>query len=1025
LHRVPARETLELACNRNKKFAVISFLLCVFRFSSYVQSSYRPPPTQTSERSGLEEIFSMKTLPASKAGSHGIDLVSIIRIGTIAVVIALICVPLFSSSSASSIKQTSTGRPSAAADVHLNTVSANRRSAVPATSFPVINSLATAGLSSAFVLSQTIETFSADCLTAKSVFNLGDVICVKVTGAPDGLRLALINPSGFIVDTRAVTADPQQETFQLPTTQISTIAGFFTAQNRGTWLVNLIAADNSVSFTNRIDVKDPQGVAADVSITKGLVSGDLPTGSGQNVVYNVVVNNYGPDDAANVSFTDQTPSNTTFVSLTQLSGPTFACTKPTVGASGTTTCTIATLPWNGNNSAIFEIVYQSSSATGSIQAGDVAVTSTTADITTDNNVGSGPGYGVGGSTASTCDLTCPSNITATADTVQDVDGVPTNGTIVTFGSGSSTGTCGAISANPASGSFFPVGTTPVTVSSSDGASCTFLVTVTTSGSPVSISCPSNVTANASSDCEASVTLGTPTTTGDNVTVTSTRSDGKPLSAGFPTGTTTVTWTATNSSATESCSQTVTVVDVTPPVITVDAPAPASADASCQAAIPDLTAVAQVSDNCACSGSDQTDSCVGREAIAVVQSPAAGTLVGLGSHQITLTANDGSDNNGGAGNSTSVTVNFVVSDITAPTFTSVPADVTVYTGGGATTCDTVVDPGTALASDNCVGPVTVTRAPTGNTFPVGTTNVVWTATDAAGNTATATQHVTVNDNTVPTITAPANKTLYTGAGATSCGVTVSDLNAALGTATAADNCPGVTWARSGGSVFPVGNTPVTYTATDAHGNTASATQTVTVVDNTPPVVTPPANITVNLPLNSTATSMAVSYPNPATATDNCAGTITFNYSPASGSVFPVGTTTVTVTATDAHSNSATATFTVTVLYNFTGFFSPVSNAPTLNSVNAGKAIPVKFSLSGNKGLDIFAAGSPSSVSLSCASGDPGVDIVETVNAGGSSLSFGGDQYNYVWKTESSWAGTCRQLRVTLNDGSVHVANFKFK
>jgi len=115
----------------------------------------------------------------------------------------------------------------------------------------------------------------------------------------------------------------------------------------------------------------------------------------------------------------------------------------------------------------------------------------------------------------------------------------------------------------------------------------------------------------------------------------------------------------------------------------------------------------------------------------------------------------------------------------------------------------------------------------------------------------------------------------------------------------------------------------------------------------------------------------------------------------------------------------------VRYIFTGFFSPVSNAPTLNSVNAGKAVPVKFSLSGDKGLSIFAANNPYSVSLNCNTNDPGVDVTETLNAGGSSLSYSGGQYNYVWKTESSWAGTCRQLIITLNDGSVHVANFKFK
>jgi hypothetical protein len=150
-----------------------------------------------------------------------------------------------------------------------------------------------------------------------------------------------------------------------------------------------------------------------------------------------------------------------------------------------------------------------------------------------------------------------------------------------------------------------------------------------------------------------------------------------------------------------------------------------------------------------------------------------------------------------------------------------------------------------------------------------------------------------------------------------------------------------------------------------------------------------------------------------------------YSKASGSVFTVGPTVVTATATDSHGNTASCSFTVTVLYNFTGFFSPVANAPTLNSVNAGRAIPVKFSLSGNKGLNIFAANNPYSISFNCATNDPGVDVTETLTAGGSSLSYGPDTYNYVWKTESSWAGTCRQLVVTLNDGSAHIANFKFK
>jgi hypothetical protein len=117
----------------------------------------------------------------------------------------------------------------------------------------------------------------------------------------------------------------------------------------------------------------------------------------------------------------------------------------------------------------------------------------------------------------------------------------------------------------------------------------------------------------------------------------------------------------------------------------------------------------------------------------------------------------------------------------------------------------------------------------------------------------------------------------------------------------------------------------------------------------------------------------------------------------------------------------------VQYNFTGFFAPVANLPALNVVQAGRGIPVKFSLSGNKGLGIFAPGSPSSGPIVCNSSDPATILEDTVTAGGSSLSYDpvSDQYIYVWKTDPSWAGTCRQLVVTLNDGTVHRANFKFK
>lgn len=124
--------------------------------------------------------------------------------------------------------------------------------------------------------------------------------------------------------------------------------------------------------------------------------------------------------------------------------------------------------------------------------------------------------------------------------------------------------------------------------------------------------------------------------------------------------------------------------------------------------------------------------------------------------------------------------------------------------------------------------------------------------------------------------------------------------------------------------------------------------------------------------------------------------------------------------------STFTLHLTSPYQFSGFFAPVNNADVLNLVKAGRAIPVKFSLAGEMGLDILSAGSPGSQQTTCDTGAP-VDLIETtLTAGASSLSYdpSTDQYTYVWKTDPAWTGTCRQLNVTLDDGTTHTALFQF-
>jgi hypothetical protein len=216
-------------------------------------------------------------------------------------------------------------------------------------------------------------------------------------------------------------------------------------------------------------------------------------------------------------------------------------------------------------------------------------------------------------------------------------------------------------------------------------------------------------------------------------------------------------------------------------------------------------------------------------------------------------------------------------------------------------------------------------------------------------------------------------------------------------------------------LPKGSHIITLTVTDTGGGSDSDDVTVNIVDTTPPNITCPADVVVNLPLNSTATSMVVNYP-AVTATDGCSSSVNVTSSPASGSVFPLGTTTVHASADDGTTTPSTCTFKVIVQYNFAGFFPPVENLPVFNIVQAGRAIPVKFSLSGYKGLGIFAAGSPSSGPVACNSSDPATVLTETVTAGSSSLNYdpSADLYNYIWKTDSGWAGTCGQLVVELND-----------
>ena len=160
---------------------------------------------------------------------------------------------------------------------------------------------------------------------------------------------------------------------------------------------------------------------------------------------------------------------------------------------------------------------------------------------------------------------------------------------------------------------------------------------------------------------------------------------------------------------------------------------------------------------------------------------------------------------------------------------------------------------------------------------------------------------------------------------------------------------------------------------------------------------------------------------------------FGYTPATNYA---GQDSFTYRAFDGELSSDIATVSITVSqasqYSFAGFFEPVKNPGpgpryVFNSVRAGSAVPLKFSLAGDQGLDIFAAGFPTSQPVSCALLKSSSGTMRAVTAGSSSLSYDPitDQYTYVWKTDKKWAGKCRVLTVQLDDGTPHLAYFQFK
>jgi uncharacterized repeat protein (TIGR01451 family) len=796
--------------------------------------------------------------------------------------------------------------------------------------------------------SESIDTFaSSDCTTPQNTWTLGQQACAVVTGTIVARRITWIAPDGSIAQVSPSFTGTGSDKYTIQTSG--------PLAQTGTWKVESMDNTGTGFAITKFLVTDPAKASnCDLSILK---FGPNEAFAGNGISYTIQIDNRGPDAAQVVVLSEPVPSNTTFVTEAQNSGPSATCVNPSAGAVGTSACTIPSLA--AGETAIFTFIYNvnAGAQAGSLISNTASVSSTTNELFQDNNSAT---YITSVSNAAPpppCTITCPASV------VKSNSGAPNPCSVVaTYNAATTSGNCvdpdsgvtPTVVCSPPSGSGFPVGVTNVTCSSG-GNTCSFTVTVNESRAPVTptITCPSDVTVDETSSGAGSaiVSYADPTTTGNCVTVVCS----PPSGSSFPVGTTAVNCTGTDSSnQTVPCSFNVTVNSTSGAGCTITCPTDVvqAADANqCSAVVsyPAATtngpcgtvtcsppsgstfSVGSTPVTCVVSGGPScsftvsvvastsptittcaTDKTVTANSdceaaipnlvpevqtsgcnVTVSQSPAAGNIVGPGATTVTLTA----ENSAGEAHCTA-TVTVLTP---APPSINCPGDTTKSNDAGQ--CGALVSYAAPTGNSPCPGLTFSCSPASGSLFPIGATTVTCTARDASGQTATCTFKVTVNDTQPPTISCPANITQNNDQD--KCGAVVN-----YASPTAADNCPGVTSSctPASGTEFAVGTTTVTCTATDGSNNTASCTFTVRVNDTQPPKFTCPSDIQVGTDPNS-VTAIVNYHP---TVSDNCPGPVTVVCTPASGSQFQLGTVAVTCTATDAANNQSSCSFNVTVL-----------------------------------------------------------------------------------------------------------------
>lgn len=282
---------------------------------------------------------------------------------------------------------------------------------------------------------------------------------------------------------------------------------------------------------------------------------------------------------------------------------------------------------------------------------------------------------------------------------------------------------------------------------------------------------------------------------------------------------------------------------------------------------------------------------------ITYSQASGTTFSFGNNVVTVTATDASNN------SSTCTFNVNVNDFTPPAL-SCPGSTTVNNDPGV--CGNSFSYSVS-ANDNCDGALTPTQTSgltSGALFPIGTTTVAFSVTDAAGNNSTCSFNVTVNDNEAPQLIADNSITLYLDANGNAT-LSFSDIDNG-----SSDNCSfTASLSKTSFNANDLGNSPqnVTATLTDPSGNQSTHTVSVSIVDNMAPDAQC-QDVTIILDANRQATTTASAVDNG--SSDN-AGSVSLSLSQTTFDCDDEGPNTVTLTVTDGSGNTSTCTATVNV------------------------------------------------------------------------------------------------------------------